>query len=282
MARWRSLAMMCPLFRRVFQRRGQRLGAGPAMLGDIEQHTLGAVEFLLEIAGLMPVLPLVDVVLGAHALELFFERLDVFDQHAEMMQAAIIHALAELVGLELQDRHVERAVAEEHAIGQIAVRPADFLEVEGLLVELGHRLGIFGGDRDVTELGHGVLPNWMLDRFYHVSAESESSARSRARFLPTSGNASSRVNRPNLSNSGRRAPPRNSKKAEHLSVFGSGSSGTTQANSAKSLSRRYSLTPSGVSASGGATRPVSSASSRAAAATKVSPGSTPPFGISQR
>src|SRR5690349_22552749 len=84
-------------------RLGQRRSAAPAMLGDVEQDAFGAVEFLLEIPGLMALLTLVDVVLGAEALELFREFLDILDQHAEMVDAAVIDALAELVGLELQD-----------------------------------------------------------------------------------------------------------------------------------------------------------------------------------
>ena len=49
---------------------GQRRGAAPAVLGDVEQHALRAVELLFEIAGLMTLLPLVDVMLGAEAFEL--------------------------------------------------------------------------------------------------------------------------------------------------------------------------------------------------------------------
>src|SRR5437762_9243108 len=124
---WRSLAMGSLLFGGLFGRRGKRLGAGPAMLGDIEQDAFRPKEFLLEIAGLVPVLALIDVVAGAEALELLREFVDILDQHAEMMDAAEIHALAELVGLEFEDRHVERAVAEEHAVGEVAVRPADLL-----------------------------------------------------------------------------------------------------------------------------------------------------------
>src|SRR5260221_4344264 len=100
---------------------GERFGAGPAVLGDVEQDVLGPVELLLEIAGLVALLALVDVMLGAEALELLREFLYVLDQHAEMMDAAELHALAELVALELQDRHVQRAVAEEHAVGEHAV-----------------------------------------------------------------------------------------------------------------------------------------------------------------
>src|SRR6478609_2742853 len=157
MARWRSLAIALSLFRGRFGRHRERLGAGPAMLGDVEQHTFRPKEFLLEIAGLVSVLALVDIVLGAEALELLRERVDILDEHAEMMNAAEIHALAELVGLEFEDRHVERAVRQEDAVGEVAVRPADFLEIEGFLIELGHRLRVFGGDRDMAELGHRGL-----------------------------------------------------------------------------------------------------------------------------
>src|SRR5690242_627668 len=127
------------------------------MLGDVEQHAFRAKEFLLEIAGLVSILALVDVVRGAEALELLRELVDILDQHAEMMDAAELHALAELVGLEFEDRHVERAVAQKHAVGEIAVRPADFLEIERLLVEFGHRLRVLGGDRDMAQLRHVAL-----------------------------------------------------------------------------------------------------------------------------
>src|ERR1051325_10746806 len=103
MARWRSFAMTVPLFRCCFDRHRQWLGARPAMLGDVEQHLFRAVEFLLEIAGLMALLALIDVVLGAEALELLREFVDVLDQHAEMVQPTVIHALAALVALEFLD-----------------------------------------------------------------------------------------------------------------------------------------------------------------------------------
>ena len=124
------------------------------MLGDVEQNPLRPVEFLLEIPGLMALLALVDVVLGPEALELLREFVDIFDQHAEMVEAAEVHALAELIALKFEDRHVERAVGQEHAVGEHAVGPADFDEIEGFLVELGHRLRVLGGDRDVAELRH--------------------------------------------------------------------------------------------------------------------------------
>src|SRR5262249_51345073 len=199
------------LFRGGFGRQGERLGARPAMLGDVEQHTLRPEELLLEIAGLVPVLALVDVVLGAEALELLREFVDILDEHAEMVDAAELHPLAELVGLEFEDRHVERAVAQEDAVGEIAVRPADLLEIEGFLVEFGHRLGVFGGDRDVAELGHrGLLALRVVSNLARSAVQSEAShssssampPSSRAMSLPTRCTASSRENRPKRSNSG--------------------------------------------------------------------------------
>ncbi len=127
------------------------------MLGDVEQHALGAVELLFEIAGLMTLLALVDVVLGAEAFELLREFLDILDQDAEMVNAPVIDALAELVGLEFQDRHVERAVRQEHAVGEHAVGAADLDEIEGVLIEIRHRLRVFGGDRDMAQLRHDPL-----------------------------------------------------------------------------------------------------------------------------
>src|SRR6516165_6238437 len=146
------------LFRSLFYWREKRLRARPTMLGDVEQHPLRAIEFLFEIAGLVSALALVDVVLGTEAFELLGELFDILDQHTEMVDAAEIHPFAELVGLEFEDRHVEGAVAEEHTVGEHAVRPAYLFEVERLLVELSHLFGVFGGDGDVAQLGHGFPP----------------------------------------------------------------------------------------------------------------------------
>src|ERR1700738_4491317 len=84
-----------------------------------------------------------------------------------MMDPAIVETLAELVGLEFEDRHVERAVAQEDAVGERRVRPAHLLEVEGLFVELGHRFRVFGGDSNMTQLGHAVLLAFLTRTPYH-------------------------------------------------------------------------------------------------------------------
>src|SRR5262249_23319344 len=116
MAMWRSLAIFstsrcCVLLGRLIGRHRQRLGSRPAMLGYVEENAFWTVELLFEVAGLMPALTLVDVVLGAEALELFGELIDILDQYTEMVNAAKIHPFAELVGLEFENGHVERAVA---------------------------------------------------------------------------------------------------------------------------------------------------------------------------
>ena len=74
-----------------------------------------------------------------------------------MVQAGIIETLADLVGLEPQDRQIDRPVAQMIAIGERPVGLADLLEIERLLIELGHRIGVLGGDGDVTQLGHVLL-----------------------------------------------------------------------------------------------------------------------------
>src|SRR5271155_2695667 len=152
-----EVATAAYLLRRLFDLGRERLGACPAVFGDVKEDVLGAVELLLEIPGLMPTLALVDVMLRAEAFEPLGKLVDILDEHAEMVDAAVVHALAELIGLEFEDRHVERAVAQEHAIGEHTIRPADFLEIKGLLVKFGHCFGVFGGDGDMAQLGHGDL-----------------------------------------------------------------------------------------------------------------------------
>ena len=44
-------------------------------------------------------------------------------------------ALRRLVALEMQDRQVDHAVSQEHALGQRAVEFGDFLQAHRLLVE---------------------------------------------------------------------------------------------------------------------------------------------------
>src|SRR5262245_4885065 len=129
------------------------------MLGDVEDGTVGPAEFHLEEA-FRRFLRGAEEVFGAERLELLGSLGGIIDQHAEMMHAGEVHAFAELVGLELEDRDAERSVAEEVSLRKRAVRPrlADLLEAEGLLVELRRRFGIVGGNRNVPKLLHDRLP----------------------------------------------------------------------------------------------------------------------------
>src|SRR5258708_7004513 len=78
---------------------------------------------------------------AAQRLERLHRSVEIVDEDAEMMDADIVEAAAELIDvLELEDGEVERAVAEIEAPGEAlgVVRiagAADFLEVEGPLVE---------------------------------------------------------------------------------------------------------------------------------------------------
>jgi hypothetical protein len=86
----------------------KRLGAGPGMFGDVEEHAFRAIELDLEAAGEI-VRPL-HVMLAAERLELSGGSLDVLDEDAEMVQPGIIEALADLIGLEFEDRQIDRPV----------------------------------------------------------------------------------------------------------------------------------------------------------------------------
>src|SRR5271156_6488387 len=106
-----EMATAAYLLRGLFDLGRERLGAGPAVFGDVKGDVLGGGELFLEIPGLVPALALVDVMLRAEAFEPLGKLVDVLDQHAEMVDAAVVHALAELIGPEFEDRHVQRAVA---------------------------------------------------------------------------------------------------------------------------------------------------------------------------
>jgi hypothetical protein len=95
-------------------------------------------------------------VLAAERLGHFRRIVDILDEDAEMMEPGVIHAAADLVGLEAQDGEVDRAVAQMMAVGERAVVRANDLEIERLDVEIGHRVGVLGGDGDVAQFCHGA------------------------------------------------------------------------------------------------------------------------------
>src|SRR5258705_13738339 len=91
----------------------ERRAAAPGMIGDVEQYFVRPVEFGL-VETLLALGPAREAC-GAERLELVGGAVHVIDQHAEMVDAAEIEAVA-LVPAETPERHVEGAVAQEHAI----------------------------------------------------------------------------------------------------------------------------------------------------------------------
>src|SRR5437868_10986461 len=119
------------------------------MLGDVEEDALGAIKLDLETTD--PVAVLVHVMLAAETLEPLCGFVDILDEDAEMVQAGVVETLAELVGLEPQDRQVDRAVAQVLAIGEGAVVRADDPEVDRFYLELAHRVGLLYSDGYLTK-----------------------------------------------------------------------------------------------------------------------------------
>src|SRR6516164_1458410 len=122
------------------------------MFRDVEQNAFGAVELHLEPAD--AVAALVHVMLAAQPLDLLREPLDVPDEYAEMVQAGVVKASADLVGLEPQYRQIDRPVAQMIAISKRTVGLANLFEIERLFIELRHRVGVLRGDCDVTWFSH--------------------------------------------------------------------------------------------------------------------------------
>ena len=90
---------------------------------------------------------------------------EVFDEDAEVMQPGEVHAVVELVLLELQHRDVEMAVRQHHAFGARVVEPPHFREAENALVELRLLEGIAGGDCEVLNASHGLTPAGVVERY---------------------------------------------------------------------------------------------------------------------
>src|SRR5262249_39436819 len=94
----------------------------------------------------------------------------VIHPEADMVDADIVlpGPLRRFVALEVQDREIDDTVAQEHALGQRAVKFGDLLEADSLLVEFGGLPGILDAQRDMTDpalglRGHGLLLSWLSE-----------------------------------------------------------------------------------------------------------------------
>src|SRR2546422_472920 len=87
-------------------------------------------------------------------------RRHVVDQEAKMVKTHETPAelACRLLGLVVQQREIDHAVAEVNTARVFPVRLSDLLQPERLHVELGGLPGIWNCDRDVAQLGHGFSP----------------------------------------------------------------------------------------------------------------------------
>src|SRR4051794_24849063 len=85
----------------------------PGMIRDVEHHLIRPVKFGL-VESLRTLGPFRET-FGAELFELLGCRIDVLHQHAEMVDAAEVEAMA-LVPAEMQDGEIQRAIAEKHTI----------------------------------------------------------------------------------------------------------------------------------------------------------------------
>src|SRR5262249_18558888 len=140
-------------------------GADPAGLGDVEHHVVRTAVLHLDV-GLVLALAhterLVDVVprLRPGGREPLGNRLEVVDLEPDVMDAG--EALAPLgsghrVVLELQNGEVEIAVAQVVPAGVRILDPPDLLHPEHVDIELRGLVGVLGRQRNVLDLGHGIL-----------------------------------------------------------------------------------------------------------------------------
>src|SRR5438105_9223827 len=101
--------------------------------------------------------------LAARAFELLASLVEIVDLEAEMMDAGEVRAvrahIRRFLVLGVEDRDIDVAVGQKHR----AVRAApQLLEAEGRFVELGDLRRLVGGQGDVLDAGHDLLPSVSL------------------------------------------------------------------------------------------------------------------------
>src|SRR5688500_10283597 len=133
----------------------------PAVLRDIEDHAVGVLELALEVA--VSLVAEVEEELTAGCLDLFLRLREVLDLDAEVMRADEGLAFLDIGGglaafaFEIEQRHVDDAVAHVDRRADVEIFAADLLDLENLGVELGRLVEVFDADGDVAQTGHGML-----------------------------------------------------------------------------------------------------------------------------
>src|SRR4029079_7130362 len=125
------------------------------MIGDVEDYLVRTVE-LGFIEALVPLRPLGET-FGAELLDLASHRVDILDQHSEMVDAAEVESRP-LVPAKMQHRETQGAITKEHTVRFFRIvtlfDPADLGEIERLLLELRCGKRIFRSKCDMAKRGH--------------------------------------------------------------------------------------------------------------------------------
>src|SRR5260370_8140392 len=122
----------------------RRLGARPCLVRNVEYDPVWPTELHLEVLQPFLILRRPHEAIRPHPFELLDHLVDVFDHNAEVMQPDVVEPLAQLVvGREIQDGDIARAIAQEVAVRDVARALSDFLETESCLVALPGLLAPF-------------------------------------------------------------------------------------------------------------------------------------------
>src|SRR5262245_18630633 len=139
------------------------LRAEPAVLRQVDGHTVGSTELDLDVASLGHLLcSRVGTMHGTRFLDPCSRLFHVLDFEAEVVDAGPPEralCLGGLVVFELEDSEVHVSIAQVVALGSWSVNFTYLLQAEALDVELRRRLQVSRGDRDVTNSCHCLPPS---------------------------------------------------------------------------------------------------------------------------
>src|SRR5688500_8594880 len=126
----------------------------PAVGGDVECNSIGVVE--LDLVGPAVFLRITHPVLGAGRFNGFLCSLNLIYKDADVVHDDEIAAARArgFLGLVMEQRDVDRAIAQIHAARIFPIGLADLAHAEGAHVELGRLVGVGDRDGNVTQLGH--------------------------------------------------------------------------------------------------------------------------------
>jgi hypothetical protein len=134
------------------------VGTDPAVLGNVEDDAVRVLELALEIP--FALVAEVEEELPAGVLDAPLGLGEIVDLEAEMVgadEARRVLEVGALRALEIEQGHIDDAVAHVDRRPDVEILALDALELEHLLVELRGLLEILDADRDVTQAGQDIL-----------------------------------------------------------------------------------------------------------------------------